>query len=357
MRIALDLTCLTPDRVTGIGVYAEHLAKALQPLCEKKNSSLEAWIPLRKYSKRQNLVRRSNLPINIYNEFNRWWAPPDLVHGLDFKIPRHGSFRKVVTIHDLVEFEEEFANNPFMAEARNKMRKMLLENRPDHIICDSDFTLNKFKQHFPDVKIPTTRVYLGVDHKPGPQRDLERSLQNPYLLFVGTLEKRKNPAALLKAFEIIKNRNPSKLELVLAGGSGLGSQDILKSVGTHPFKSSIHVKNSLSQKELLSLYQHTEAFVLPTIYEGFGFPVLEAMGMGAPVITSEFGAVHEISGSAALFVDPRNPSEIADAVELLARDQSLRQDLIIRGYDQASKFTWKKTAEETYAVYERTLRA
>jgi glycosyltransferase involved in cell wall biosynthesis len=111
----------------------------------------------------------------------------------------------------------------------------------------------------------------------------------------------------------------------------------------------------VASSQLESLYQYAEALVLPTLYEGFGFPVLEAMRMGTAVITSDFGAVKEISGTAALTVDTRNPSRIAEAIERLQTVPDLKKNLQQEGLKQSSRFTWENTAQATLEVYRRTL--
>lgn len=355
MRFAIDLSCLTPPSLTGIGVYAESLARHL-PKNLLDGESLEAWLPTRKAAKAQLVRERSQLPLQLFNEITRWTKPVGLVHGPDFKVPKRGPFKKVVTVHDLVEFEPEFANSEFMQQARKNFSKMLFEHKPDHIICISDFTQQKIREHFPHLKVPVTRIYHGADHCPARDPARPRLRPNPYLLFVGTLEKRKNPMALIEAFEIFKAKNTAaNLELVLAGGLGPDGQHLLERIRTSPVASSIFHRHGITRTELESLYQHAEAFVLPTLYEGFGFPVLEAMRMGTPVITSNFGAVREIAGSAACLVEPRNPQAIAEGIESILSQSSFRQELCTRGPEQAAKFTWQQCACETLDVYRRTL--
>lgn len=345
MRIAVDLTCLTPHRVSGIGVYAAQISKALAQVGQTRGHTVEGWIPLRKSSQLEDVVGRSMVPINTWNEFTRFTRPPDVLHGLDFKVPRFGRFKKVVTVHDLVEFEEEYNSAEFIVRAQKNFRKMIQKHRPDHIISISDFTTEKLRHFFPELTIPVTRIYHGVDHR-STSTDRERLFQHPYILYVGTLEKRKNPIRLVEAFDQLRPQLKN-LKLVLAGGVGFQGRDVQLRIEKSPFFSDIHHLPHLSDKELASLYQHAEALVLPTLYEGFGLPVLEAMRMRTPVITSNFGAVSEISENFAFKIDPYSSEDIASAIgKVLSMTHEEKQQFLERAFQHSNKFTWAAAATQ-----------
>lgn len=356
MRIAVDLACLTPHRVSGIGVYAAQVSKALAQVGQSRGHTVEGWIPMRKIGRLEEVVGRALVPINTWNEITRWTNPPDVLHGLDFKVPRWGRFKKVVTVHDLVEFEEAYNSPEFIERAKKNFRHMLLRNKPDHIISISDFTTEKIRQFFPDLDIPITRIYHGVDHRPLSCERADRLFQHPYILSVGTLEKRKNQIRLVEAFDLLRPQLKN-LKLVLAGSVGFEGRQVQQRIEKSPYFADIHHLPHLNDEELASLYQHAEAMVLPTLYEGFGLPVLEAMRMRTPVVTSKSGAVSEISSDCALKIDPQNSEELAQGIlKILSMPTDEKKKFIEQAFQHSQKFTWANTATQTLNLDESLLR-
>lgn len=178
-------------------------------------------------------------------------------------------------------------------------------------------------------------------------------IRQPYILSVGRLERKKNTAGIVKAFEKIKLDNPARLEdlrLVLAGKAGFGFEKIQELILKSPCKKDIILPGWISENDLPAIVNGANVFIFPSFYEGFGLPVLEAMACGAPVICSNNSSLKEIGGDAAVYIDPENIGELAAKMNHLLIDENLRKEKIARGLEQAKKFSWEKCAEETLKV-------
>ncbi|MCK4592395.1 glycosyltransferase family 4 protein [Candidatus Parcubacteria bacterium] len=176
------------------------------------------------------------------------------------------------------------------------------------------------------------------------------NLPDHYILYLGTLEPRKNIIGLIKAFEILNTKYQilnTKYQLVIAGSKGWLYEDIFKAVKDSPVKNDIIFTGFIDDKDKPALYSLADLFVYPSFYEGFGFPPLEAMSVGTPVITSNFSSLPEAVGDAAIMVNPYNLDELAKTMGMALSDKKLMDILIERGYERVKNFSWKKCAEET----------
>jgi len=190
--------------------------------------------------------------------------------------------------------------------------------------------------------LTTNKVALPPDSGVEPSK--------PYILNVGTLEPRKNLAGLLKAFSRAR-RMGLPHSLVIVGAKGWGNSPVAGLAEALGISEHVHVTGFVDDQTLPLLYAGADFFVYPSLYEGFGLPVLEAMACGTPVITSNLSSMPEVAGGAALLVDPRSTNEISDAMLRLAGDEQLRQQLCAKGLQRAGRFSWKQTAEETLTLY------
>lgn len=172
------------------------------------------------------------------------------------------------------------------------------------------------------------------------------------VLFVGRLERRKNVVRMVRAFDCFLDSLPAaeSARLILAGALGFGGYEIEREIAACRHKDAILVKGYVPEEEKQELYASASAFFFPTLAEGFGLPILEAMSHGVPVIASRGGAAEEVSGGAALLVDPEDEAEMARALAELHRDRSKRGDLRRKGYENLSRFSWQKCARETWEV-------
>lgn len=350
IKVAFDVNCLSTPRLTGVGNVALNIFKQL-----KKNDQIDV-IPYLKLSrvKKSALVK---MHIGVHPKIWYPWFPVfppkfDIFHGPDFKVPKGHQFKKLVTVHDIVEFDGDFNSTKFIQQAQRNFKSMLYDSQPDHIHTVSHFTQDRVCHHFPEFCKKITTIYPGIDHLNHPQDILSKTRQLPekYFLFVGTLEKRKNLKNILQAFDSFSKTDTQNIALVLVGRFGFGDTEI-KNFLINLNNSKIFHFDNVENFELQQIYLNSLAFIFPSLYEGFGLPVLEAMSLQVPVITSSEGALNEISGSAALKIQPNSVSELIQAMNQIATDSGLRQKLRELGASQAQKFTWEKTAAELHKLY------
>lgn len=346
-------------RLTGLGMYVRHLVRELE-----KISSPD--FDLRFY-KRKNSEKDFNTPARL-----RWencQLPKlaakdrlDLLHIPAFAPPFLKTSRSVVTVHDLIGM---LFPNQLGAASAFYWGKWLpwTVKKADFLIADSEYTRRDLVTHLriPEKKIRV--IYPGVPENftPAISEPLYRSvcerlaIRSPYFLFVGTLEPRKNLKRVLEAFRLFLDRVPEGKEhqLVVAGSRdfahGRFFKDLSAALSFNPGQ--IIFTGYLEHSELNALYARALAFLYPSLYEGFGFPVLEAMSAGAPVLTSATTSIPEVAGDAALLVDPLDIKAISEGMKRLAEDRSYRKDLVEKGFQRMRRFSWRKTAEETLDVY------
>ncbi|MFH1154176.1 MAG: glycosyltransferase family 1 protein, partial [Pseudomonadota bacterium] len=174
-----------------------------------------------------------------------------------------------------------------------------------------------------------------------------------YFLHVGMFQPRKNHVNLIRAFQLLPRALRENYSLVMVGNYGWGCGRVVKEVRRMEGEKEARWLQGVDEKDLIALYQGCAAFVFPSLFEGFGFPVLEAFASRVPVITSNTSSLPEVSGDAALLIDPENFREIAEAMSQVVSNNTLREQLVSRGAMRASLFTWEKAAAETLAVYRK----
>ena len=287
-----------------------------------------------------------------------WFAgPADLYHFPNFIRPPLGRGKKsVVTIHDV-----SFLRMPETTEAKNLAWLSAEIHRTaakaDAILTDSRFSAREIVEL---LKVPESKVFpvwLGLPKfgpPPSPnavaQARKTLGLEKPYLLMVGTIEPRKNIPFLVKIYEALKDFDG---DLVLAGGLGWKTGPTLRAISESPRNGGIKLLKHLSDAQLSALYAGAAAFVFPTRYEGFGFPPLEAMGRGAPVVSARNSSLPEVLGDAAEWVEGFEVEAWAAAVRGVLGDSARAARLRAAGLKQAQKFTWEETARRTWDVYRR----
>jgi glycosyltransferase involved in cell wall biosynthesis len=188
--------------------------------------------------------------------------------------------------------------------------------------------------------------------------DLDKEVDNinydfskPYLLFVSTIEPRKNINAIISAFNFLKQKYKVEHQLVLIGKKGWNYEPIFTAIQNSPCKDEIHHLDYLSNELVALFYSKADVFLYPSHYEGFGLPVLEAMTLGTPVITSNISSIPEVTGNAAILIDPNDYMQLAEAILQVISDSQLRQNLINKGKIRADLFSWERTAKETLKAY------
>lgn len=353
LHVKLDVSTIDYAEITGIGVYIKNLSMQLLKQNQLRLTGVYKASRFRKTHFMQqhipNIALEPYLPLKSF----AWLKKCDVFHGPDFTIPALKKIKKVVTVHDMIVFQEGIVTPEFAAWGKARFDKMVYEGQPDHVITVSEFAKDEFLKYYPMFEGRVTSIYHGVDHLNA--EDKGAIYDFPYFLSVGSLEKRKNVWQLVKAFEQIHQKYPD-FRLVIVGGKG----------GNHVFADQLieYIKNSSASNHILylgfvdnltlaSLYKHAFSFVFPSAYEGFGIPILEAMQKRCPVITSNLGATLEVSGDAALHTNPHEPEAIAEAMRSLIESEALRKSLIEQGQARYNSFTWERCAAQTLQVYQQ----
>jgi len=334
--IALDATYSLDRNLSGVGVYSREILFGLGR-SHPQDRFLFCYRPhrfLRSF--------RDPLPRNASRRILRGPPKGDLFHALNQRVDAPAR-RTVTTFHDLFVITGEYSTPEFRARFAEQARQAA--RRSDLIIAVSRFTASQVEEF---LAVEPTRIRViphGVHVLPAAGQNTAR--QN-LVLFVGAIQRRKNVRGLVRAFE----RMPASWRLALAGAAdGFGAAEELQAVENSPRRSDIEVLGYVTQRELEALYRRARIFVFPSLDEGFGMPVLEAMANSVPVITSQRSALPEVAGDAALLVNPDDPEEIAAALLRLATDEALCEDLARRGRERALQFSWESTLGKTWAVY------
>lgn len=339
MRIALDATYSLGENLSGVGVYSREITRALaaahpeQPFtwCYRPHRYLRSF--------------PSPLPANarralLYEPF--FPRARDFFHGLNQRVPGIRFRRTVTTFHDLFVLTGDYSTPEFRRRFVEQARRAATES--DAIIAVSEFTARQVEELLGVERRHIHVVHHGVDHVvPAPAVAREN-----IVLHVGAVQKRKNIARLVEAFA----RTPAGWRLVLAGSEGYGAREILARISASPRRQDIQVLGYVSAPDLAQWYARARIFAFPSLDEGFGMPVLEAMAAGVPVIAARRAALPEVCGDAALLVDPQEVAALADAFELLMEDEAAAQRLVQAGYRRAQQFRWAKAAAQTWEVYQ-----
>jgi glycosyltransferase involved in cell wall biosynthesis len=367
--IALDARLV--GYAAGIAQYTTQLTRALAALEGQERYLVLAGRRMRHLAADGLRLRGRRCFTPPHHTWERWTLPvelvvrpprPALLHSVDHVAPAWGPWRSVVTMHDLafVRYPETQtrASRAYYSAARESAR---CANR---IIAVSQSTAADVVHLLGADPVRVRVVYeaAGVEYAPRPREDLETlaarlrvDATRPYVLFVGTLEPRKNVPLLLEAFARI--RGHLDVQLILAGSRGWLDESIFQTHARLGLKGAAHFVGSLSEPELATLYSHAGAFAFPSLYEGFGLVLLEAMACGAPVVSSNAGPLPEVVGDAGLLLPPEDPSQWAETLARVLSDPTLAGALRSRGFARAASFSWQQAARETRAVYREVLSA
>jgi len=264
-------------------------------------------------------------------------------------------YRNVITICDVTPLLFPDAHGR-MNVWHHRFALPAILQRADRVITISECSKRDIVRLYglPEEKITVTLLAADSCFRtlpPGGGGPLPASLPRPYILNVGTLEPRKNLEGLLRAFAVAK-KSGIPHSLVITGAKGWGESALASLPAELGIAASVIFSGFVEDEDLPHLYANADFFVYPSLYEGFGLPVLEAMACGTPVITANCSSLPEVAGDAALLVDPRSEQELSGAMIRMAGDAQLRGDLRTKGLLQASRFSWSRTVSETMRVYE-----
>jgi len=334
VSVALDATYSLGRNLSGVGVYSRQILAGLALAHPEE----EFYFCYRSHRFLRSL--RDALPRNAHRRLLRGAPRADIFHALNQRVD-HKARRTVTTFHDLFVMTGEYSTPDFRARFTTQAREAA--ERSDRIIAVSQFTADQVNTL---LGVDRSRIHVvphGVD-----AREVTPVPREKMVLFVGAIQTRKNVARLARAFE----RMPREWTLVLAGAAdGFGADSELAAVAASSRSADIRVAGYVSREELDSLYARASIFAFPSLDEGFGMPVLEAMARGVAVVTSNCSAMPEVAGDAALLVDPQNEEAIADALVQLAADEDLRSQMVERGNERVQQFTWDRAVRETWDVY------
>lgn len=365
MHIAINCHSFCRRQFTGIGRYTSSLVEALSQIDHANRYSLYTTRGpgevkkrvsangFRNFSVKFDLLKvgiaRALKPVDIYH------APgPEVIPGIPAKI--------VVTVHDLIYKTCAQAHTDKTIALSEEQFHSLIP-RASKVICSSRSTLEDVRKYFPEAGDKACCIYQGVDKSifyplDDAQRQAahealrRRGVEGPYLLFVGTIEPRKNLRGLLEAYALLRRRKLFDGKLVVVGMAGWKSEGIAAQIHQLRIQKDVVFMGFVTSPDLRVFYNLAEALVFPSLYEGFGYPIVEAFSCGTAAVVSNISSCPELASDAALMVNPYNFEEIAEAAAKIIHDQRLKSDLRQKALRRAEEFDNLKTARETLKVYE-----
>jgi glycosyltransferase involved in cell wall biosynthesis len=370
MIIGIDGNEANIEHKVGIGEYAFELLTQFEKSTHSASSgqNLKFRIYLKSEPRPEMPKAREGWEYRIIGPKKMWTQfalpfsllldskKPDVFFSPSHYAPRFSLVPTAISIMDLsyIHFPQLFTKHDLYQlvnwtkySAKQAKRIFTISN------FSRDDIIKTYKKRSSDV----ITTYLGIKetedlkHKAENMDELEKKFKiaKPYILFVGTIQPRKNIAKLIEAFAKLKTEN---LELIIVGKKGWLWEEIL--AAPEKFKVADRVKflDFVGNEDLPVLYKNAQCFVLPSLYEGFGLPVLEAMQFGCPVVTSNVSSLPEVGGEAAIYFDPESIDDMAEKIDKVVADEKLRAEMTEMGYNQVKKFSWEKTARETLKVLE-----
>lgn len=364
LKVGLSATTaepgLTGGHLDGIGVYSRALLRALP----HAGIRVDAWSfgPPAQLTVGRPMPRSFPLATlrDIVLPGAREHIDADLYHATDYRIVKMD--RPVVaTLHDALPIVHPEWCNPTLRGLKNWLQ-VRAARKADHVIAVSHYAVAELVQCFGVDERRISVVPNGVDEEwldapEAAQVDAtlaRHALRPGYFLAVGTLQPRKNIGALLQAYLGLPAGLRAQRQLVIVGAAGARSAELVAQIGAarQNGENVVWLSRLTSSEELRHVYAAAGVFVFPSLYEGFGIPVLEAFASGVPVVASNATSIPEVTGGAAIDVDPLSGAAIGAAMLDLARDDALRQRCIAAGKARAAQLTWRETARRTAAVYQ-----
>lgn len=371
MKILIDFTQIPLQKV-GVGVYALNLVARLHAL-----DRLNTYVILAQDDDRAlDRITADNFRIirvksaffrklifrfimeQVYIPLLVFRYRIDLCHSVHYSFPVLAPCKKIVTICDMTFFKHPEYHVPGKI-IYFRFFIWLSSVFADDIIAISQSTINDFHDAFSYAKHKGHVVYLGKDNRFKPESDpakihpikLALGIKKEYFLFIGTLEPRKNIARIIEAFHMVL-RSSKKYQLVVAGKKGWYYDNIFRLVESLDLQNDVLFTGFLNEDDKPLLLAGAKAFIYPSLYEGFGIPILEALACAVPTITSNISSMPELSGNAAILINPLQVEELCEAMNTVITNESVVHELQQKSIEQAKKFTWDRTARETITVYQ-----
>jgi glycosyltransferase involved in cell wall biosynthesis len=338
----------TEYRLFVAGATRNKLSSALAPNFTWKPSPISPiW-----YAR---LWHRARLPIPVEVITGR----VTLYHATDFVLPPTlPNTRTLLTVHDLSFVRVPEATSPNLRAYLDAVVPRSVR-RADHILADSAATKADLIELYDTSPEKITVLLSGVDARFSRVDDTEtrravrakyRIPPRPYILSVGTVQPRKNYERLIQALERLRT-DEHDVDVVIAGGRGWLEDPIYDTIRSTGMNDHVHLIGFADDGDLPALYSEAACVAVPSLYEGFGIPVLEGMACGSPVVTANVSSLPEVAGDAALTITPTDLDELSDALNRLLSDSTLRAQLIQRGYERVKQFTWEASAMHLHRIY------
>lgn len=362
MKIGIDASRANSAHRTGTEWYSYHVIQELKSIIP---SAYQVVL----YSKEPLRDDLAELPAQWKSRVLRWpprflWtqfrlslemviAPPDLLYVPAHTIPIVHPRRVVTVVHD-VGFERHTELYGLCERAYHRFAVRFALKHASEILTVSAFTKQEIEQVFHASGENIFVIPNGLNPREHSARveysdTLKRlGITQPYFFYLGRQEVKKNTPRLVEAFAAFKKQHPQPMQLVLAGSRGYGSDAVDRVIQQERLQHDVRMLGWTSEDDTQCLMEHALAFVFPSLYEGFGIPVIEAMQAGVPVLASDIPALREVAGDAALFFDPLSTESITQAMQQIVEHPDRRAQYIERGKKRAAQFSWKKTAELTW---------
>lgn len=369
MLIAIDANEANVEKKVGISEYVFQIISQLSRL---KNGNDRFIVYLKEVPSSSFPKADKNWNYKIFGPKKFWTQlalplklftgriKPDVFFSPAHYAPRFSPVPTVVSIMDLAFFHfPDYFTKKDLAQLHSWTKYSVQKAKAIITISEATkgdiinlYGISEGKIHviYPGIK---SALALTPHVYPMQELQIKYNINDNFLLFVGTLQPRKNIVRLIEAFaKVIKDRpeENSTLELVIVGKKGWKYEEILAAPEKYQVTDRVKFLDFVDDENLQLLYQNAKCFVFPSLYEGFGLPVLEAMRAGCPVITSNVSSMPEAGGEAALYVDPESVSDIAEKIVSILTDKKLRSEMIVKGREQLKKFSWEKAAKETLSV-------
>ncbi|MBU2028632.1 glycosyltransferase family 4 protein [Patescibacteria group bacterium] len=365
MKIAIQVADLDSSRIDGTRVYIQNLLKHFGHI-----SSADAFWLYHKSEFNPELappifpnyhIVQKSWPFfwtQIRFAFEIWQDRPDILWMPIQALPifRRKSLKTAITIHDLAfkYFPKDFERKDFY---KIDSFSDYAIRHSDKIIAISQSTKKDILKFYPEIKAEKIRViYHGFDKEIfAKDRNLEEErelkdklkIKGDYILYAGAIQPRKNLEILIEAFNSLKNNGHTDLQLVLAGEKAWLSEKIIQKAQKNPFLSDIKLLGKVKFGDLGVLFRGASVFAFPSLYEGFGLPILEAFASQIPVVCAKNSSLPEVAGDAALYFENNNPEDLAQKMQEVLENPELKNSLVLKGSIQLQKFSWEKCAKET----------
>lgn len=361
MLIGIDASQAAKDKETGVEIFCYELILHLLLNDQKNQYILYSDVPF-------SLPKKFKNAKIIVSHIAHFWhnlklpkliraTKPDIFISPGYMIPLSKEPRMIAVVHDFATWyfpkaysqKDRFLQKLGIARAASKASAILFVSKS---------ALSDFEKYYPNYSGIKQVVYQNFGSNLYNEKNLSsdfRPTTDPYILSVGRLEERKNTKNLVKAYGILRNIHPDiKHKLVLIGNKGYRFHEIEYEINRlHKFKNDVIFPGHIHQKDIYSFYKNADVFAYPSLYEGFGIPILEAFLAGTPVACSDNSSIPEVAGESALYFDPKKPREISDAIYSLLIDKKLSDKLVSGGRKRLKLFSWDNAAKDILEVIEK----